>query len=119
MKKLLLYTGTFLILSTSAIAQSAVNKDSLLQVLKTASEDSNMVILILKINTAYNNDGNMDSGFLYLEKAQQLAEKKNLAAFVPRINTAFIQYYLNNSNYNKSKEYALKNLAIAEKNHDD
>lgn len=119
MRKLLLYTGTFLILSTSAIAQSAVNKDSLLQVLKTASEDSNMVILLLKINTAYNNDGHMDSGFLYLEKAQQLAEKKNLAAFVPLINTAFIQYYYNNSNYNKSKEYALKNLVIAEKNHDD
>ncbi|GAB2829891.1 tetratricopeptide repeat-containing sensor histidine kinase [Ferruginibacter profundus] len=119
MKQLLLYTIGFLIVSISATAQSAVNKDSLLQVLKTAKEDSNMVNLLLKINAAYNNDGHMDSGLLYLEKAQQLAEKKNLTAFIPRINTAYIQYYYNNSNYNKSKEYALKNLAIAEKNHDD
>jgi signal transduction histidine kinase len=119
MKKLLLYTIGFLILSTSAIAQSAVNKDSLLHILQSAKEDSNMVNLLLKINTAYNSDGQQDSGFLYLERAQQLAEEKNIAAFIPRINTAFIQYYYNNSNYNKSKEYALRNLNIAEKNHDD
>jgi len=119
MKQLLLYTIGFLILSISAIAQNSVNKDSLLQVLKTAKEDSNTINILLKINSAYNNDGRMDSGFLYLEKAQQLAEKKNLTAFIPRINTAFIQYYYNNSNYNKSKEYALRNLNIAEKNHDD
>ncbi|MEI9954844.1 MAG: tetratricopeptide repeat protein [Ferruginibacter sp.] len=119
MKQLLLYTIGFLIVSISAIAQNAVNKDSLLLVLKTAKEDSNTVNILLKINSAYNNDGLMDSGFLYLEKAQQLAEKKNLTAFIPRINTAYIQYYYNNSNYNKSKEYALKNLAIAEKNNDE
>lgn len=119
MKQLLLYTIGFLIVSISAIAQNAVNKDSLLQVLKTAKEDSSTVNILLKINSAYNNEGRMDSGFLYLEKAQQLAEKENLTAFIPRINTAYIQYYYNNSNYNKSKEYALKNLAIAEKNHDE
>ena len=117
MKKLLLILSST-VFSLLCIAQDGTNKDSLLKLLRVQKQDTTKLKLLLSLNNIYNNEGNQDSGLLYLNKAEQLAENGKISSFIPRINTAFIQFYYSNNNYNKSKEYALKNLAIAEKNKD-
>ena len=118
MKKLLLILSST-VFSLLCIAQDGTNKDSLLKLLRVEKQDTTKLKLLLSLNNIYSNEGNQDSGLLYLNEAQQLAENGKISFFIPRINTAFIQFYYSNNNYNKSKEYALKNLAIAEKNQDD
>lgn len=116
MKKLLLIA--LLCAPCFAFGQQAVI-DSLFRELPKAKVDTTRIMLLLKINSVYSNAGNFDSALLYLNQANKLAEEKEISGWVPRINTAFILYYYNNNDYNKTKEYALKNLAIAEKNKDD
>lgn len=100
------------------LAQSSKLYD-LLKALPDSKEDTAKVMLLLKINSEYSNTGEFDSALLYLNQAQKLVEEKNFSGWIPRVNTAFILYYYNNNNYNKTKEYALKNLVIAENNKDD
>lgn len=116
MKKLLLIA--LLCVPCFAVAQQAVI-DSLFRELPKAKLDTTRIMLLLKINSVYSNAGNFDSALRYLNQANKLAEEKEISDWIPRINTAFILYYYNNNDYNKTKEYALKNLAIAEKNKDD
>jgi signal transduction histidine kinase len=113
---LLICTTTFHFMSQ---AQPDLKKDSLLKLLPAVNEDSSRIFLLLKINSVYSDAGDFDSALLYLNKANNLAEERKMIAYIPRINTAYILYYYNNNDYPKAKEYALKNLAIAEKNHDD
>ncbi len=101
------------------LSQPENKKDSLLKLLPAAKDDTTKILLLLQINAEYSNDGKFDSSLFYVDKAQQLAEEQKAVDFIPRINTAYIQYYYTNNDYGKSKEYALKNIAIAEKNHDD
>lgn len=99
-------------------AQATAKKDSLLKLFSAAKDDSLKVILLIKVSSAYATS-NFDSSLLYLQKAEALAKEKKVTACDPAINTGFSQYYYYNNDYQKSKEYALKNLAIAEKNDDD
>lgn len=99
-------------------AQNSAKRDSLLKLFSAEKNDSAKVIFLLKVSSVYATD-NFDSSFLYLKKAQNLATQKKIISCDPPINTAFSQYYYYNNDYQKSKEFAEKNLALAEKNNDD
>lgn len=116
MKKLLLII--LFCAPCAAFAQRTVI-DSLFRELPKARLDTARIMLLLKINSFYSNAGNFDSALLYLNQANRIAEEKAIAEWIPRINTAYILYYYNNNDYDQTKEYAFKNLAIAQKNKDD
>ena len=63
-----------LLLSTVANAQTILNKDSLLQVLSVAKEDTNKVWLYLKLSKATQNV-DMPKAHSYSEAAYTLSEK--------------------------------------------
>ncbi len=100
------------------MAQNAAKKDSLLKLLPNTKDDSARIRLLLKVSDMYAT-GNFDSSFLYMNKAESLAKEKGIINCDQYINTAFSQYYYYNNNYKSSKEYALKNLAAAEKSGDE
>lgn len=108
----------FILFTIRAVRAQSIT-DSLQQQVAAEKDDSSKILLLLKINSVYSDAGDFDSALHYLNKANNLAEERKMIAYIPRINTAYILYYYNNNNYPKAKEYALKNLAIAEKNHDD
>lgn len=99
-------------------AQVENKRDSLLSLLAGAKDDSTRISLLLKVSSLYST-GNFDSSFLYMNKAEKLAKEKGITGCDQYINTAFMQYYYYNNDYKSSIDYALKNLAIAEKSGDD
>lgn len=105
---------------TSFFCQAQVEKkrDSLLTLAAGAKDDSTRIALLLKVSGIYST-GNFDSSFLYMNKAKKLAEEKGITGCDQYINTAFMQYYYYNNDYKSSINYALKNLAIAEKSGDE
>lgn len=115
-KLLLLLYGT--LLSLLCFAQEPVQKDSLLKLLPQATDDSGRVMLLVKVSAMYAK-GNYDSALLYMNKAAGFAEGKKTGGCMPFINNGFFLLYYYNNNYKKAIEYAVKNIAIGEKNGDD
>lgn len=111
---LILFTGLSCL---AGRAQNMSNKDSLLNVLKTAKEDTAKIRLLLTVNKAYSNN-NFDSAFYYLNKANELAKKLKTDKFDYPINNKFSIYYYFNNDFNKSIEYAFKAKDAAEKEKD-
>lgn len=99
-------------------AQVEKKKDSLLTMMTRTMDDSARITLLLKVSDIYST-GNFDSSFLYMNKAKNLAKEKGISGCDRYINTAFMQYYYYNNDYKSSINYALKNLAIAEKSGDE
>ena len=99
-------------------AQPDLKKDSLLNLLPTEKDDSTKIMLFIKVSSLYSTK-NFDSAFLYMNKAKDFANKKNITTCDPFINTAFAEYYYYNNDYKNASAYALKNLTIAEKKNDD
>jgi two-component system, NarL family, sensor kinase len=99
-------------------AQADRKKDSLLQLIPTAKDDSTRIMLLIRISSVYAT-GNFDSSLLYMNKAKDLAEAKRVTSCDQYINTAFSQYHYYNNDYKSSTEFALKNLSIAEKSGDE
>lgn len=115
-KLLLLLYGT--LLSLLCFAQEPVQKDSLLKLLPQATDDSGRVMLLVKVSAMYAK-GNYDSALLYMNKAAGFAAGKKAGGCMPFINNGFFLLYYYNNNYKKAIEYAVKNIAIGEKNGDD
>jgi len=113
MKKLL-FTLPFIFFCLLCQAQDSPKKDSLLRLLPGAKDDSTRIMVLIKVSSLYATD-NFDSSLLYMNKAKDLAASKGVTSCDPFINTAFAEYYYYNNDFNKSKEYALKNITIAEK----
>ena len=109
MRKLLLLS--LLLFATITLR---AQKDSLLQVLKTAKEDTSKIKVLLSIQKIYS-ASNFDSSFYYLNQANDLAKKINTDKFDYTINNKFSIYYYFNNDYNKAIEYALKAKKVAEK----
>src|SRR6218665_294213 len=111
---------TFLSVFTYCVAgaQADKKKDSLLRLIPAAKDDSSRIMLLIRISRVYAT-GNFDSSLLYMNKAKVLAAEKGITNCDQYINTAFSQYYYYNNDYKSSKEYALKNLSIAEKSGDE
>lgn len=95
-------------------AQTITAKDSLLRLLPHAKEDTAKIRLLLTIQKFYSTN-NFDSSFYYLNQANDLAQKLKSDKFDYNINNKFSIYYYFNSDYDKAIEYALKALAVAEK----
>lgn len=102
----------FLLVSIWGKAQG--NKDSLLQVLSHAKEDTAKIRLLLTIQKLYSTS-NFDSSFYYLNQANDLAQKLNTDKFDYTLNNKFSIYFYYNNNYNKAIEYALKAKDVAGK----
>jgi len=117
MKKLLLYFTGLLLLATSAAAQGLSEKDSLLQVLKTAKEDTAKIRLLLLVQKQYATK-NYDSSFYYLNTATALSQKLKTDKLDFYINVGFTEYYYYHNDYKKSLDYAQRNKEIAEKEND-
>ncbi|MGC4099994.1 ATP-binding protein [Ferruginibacter sp.] len=117
MRKLFLYTVCFWMGAQAAMAQTTMNKDSLLRLLQTAKEDTSTIRLILYIQKQYATK-NYDSSYYYLDKATKLSEKLKTDKLDFFINVGYVEYYYYNNDYKKSLDYALKNKAIAEKGDD-
>jgi len=98
--------------------QAEKKKDSLLKLMSAAKNDSTRIILLIRVSSIYSTR-NFDSAFLYMNKAKDLAKEKNNHTCDFHINTAFAEYYYHHNDYRNASEYALNNLAIAEKNNDD
>ncbi|MFT3675116.1 MAG: sensor histidine kinase [Chitinophagaceae bacterium] len=113
MKKLL-FTLPFIFFCLLCQAQDSPKKDSLLKLLPGAKDDSTRIMVLIKVSSLYATD-NFDSSLLYMNKAKDLAANKGVTSCDPFINTSFAEYYYYNNDFNKSKEYALKNITIAEK----
>ena len=90
------------------------NLDSLLLKLKTAKEDTNKVKLLLNIEDEYINI-NPDSAFYYTEICNTLIDKLKDTAHIYDCNIGYMEYYYAKYNFEKSIEYAFKNLQIARK----
>lgn len=101
-----------------ADAQPENKKDSLLTLLKAEKDDSTKIMLLIKLSSLYATK-NFDSSFLYMNKAKDFANKKNITACDPYINTAFAEYYYYNNDYKNASAYSIKNLDIAAKKNDD
>lgn len=99
-------------------AQSAKRVDSLLHLFTISKSDSAKVMLLIKVSAVYARS-DFDSSLFYIDKAKSLADEKKIIACAPNINTAYAEYYYYHNDYQKSNEYTLKNLVIAEKNKDD
>ncbi len=66
----------FLLLYSSSYSQDMMNRDSLLQLLSTSKEDTNKVLLFIKLGWQY--EGNdMQAAIAWYQKAKQLSEKIN------------------------------------------
>lgn len=99
------------------MTQVSMNKDSLLQLLQTAKEDTSAIRLLINIQKQYATK-NYDSSYYFLNKAATLAQKLKTDKFDFFINTGFAEYYYYNNDYKKAVDYALKNKEIAEKGND-
>lgn len=117
MKKLLSYIIVIVSLSNHARAQESTIKDSLLQALQSAKEDTSTIPLLLNIEKFYSNK-NYDSFYYYLDKARALAKKLKTDKYDFYINTGFAEYYYYYNDYNKSVEYALRSKEVAERAND-
>ncbi len=100
-----------------AIAQSSAVKDSLLQVLKTAKDDTAKVRLLLNIEKLYSNK-NYDSFYYYLEEARKLSSTLKTDQFDFFINAGYSEYYYYNNDYKKAIAYSLAGKDVAEKQSD-
>lgn len=107
----------FLLAAVSGKAQTATNKDSLLQLLSHAKEDTAKIRLLLDIQKLHS-VSNFDSSFYYLNQANDLAQKLKTDKFDYPINNKFSIYYYYNNDYNKAIEYALRAKDVAEKEKD-
>src|SRR6218665_3926934 len=87
-------------ISMSGLAQDGHKKDSLLNLLPVAKDDSTRIMIFIKVSAMYATT-NFDSSLLYMNKAQDLAKEKELANCDPYINTAFAQYYFYNNDYKR------------------
>lgn len=105
-------------IAISGWAQDEHKKDSLLNLLPGAKNDSARIILLIRVSGLYAT-ANFDSSLLYMNKAKDLANEKGITDCDPYINTAFTQHYYYNNDYKKSIEYTLKNLVIAQETRDD
>lgn len=117
MKKSLLYFVSLVLLAINLTAQAPAKKDSLLQLLKTAKEDTSKIRLILLIQKIYSSS-DFDSSLYYLNLSSDLAQKLKTDKFDFFINTGFSEYYYYNNDYKKSLFYALKNKEGSEKQND-
>lgn len=116
MRKLFLSLGIALT-GFLAHGQSPAVKDSLLQLLATAPEDTSKVQVLLAVQKLYSTS-NFDSSFYYLNAAQALATKLKTDQFDYTLNNKYSIYYYFNNNFEKSLEHALKTKEIAEKKND-
>lgn len=117
MKKSVSFFLCFIIIRTAGIGQASLNKDSLLQLLKTGKEDTSAIRLLMLIQKQYATK-NYDSSHYYLDRAASLAQQLKTDKFDFLINTGFAEYYYYNNDYKKALDYALKNKEIAEKGDD-
>lgn len=104
----------FLLLYTRFTYGFGSDLDSLLQRLKTAKEDTNKVKLLLNIENEYINI-NPDSAFYYTEICNALIGKLKDTAHIYECNLCYMECYYAKYNFEKSIEYAFKNLEIAQK----
>lgn len=117
MWKLVVCFAGFLSLITRVSGQVPSDKDSLLQRLTVAKEDTAKIRLLLIIQKLYS-VSNFDSSFYYLNQANDLAKKLNSDKFEYTINNKFSIYYYFNNDYHKAIDYALKAKEVAEKEND-
>lgn len=117
MRKLVVCLAGFLSLITHVSAQASSDKDSLLQRVATAKDDTAKIRLLLTIQKLYS-QSNFDSSFHYLNLANELAQKLKSDKFAYAINNKFSIYYYFNNDYYKAIDYALKAKEVAEKEHD-
>ncbi|MBS1509554.1 MAG: sensor histidine kinase [Bacteroidetes bacterium] len=117
MKKLLLLLFAALP-ALMCTAQDAAKKDSLLQLLPQTKNDSAGIMLLVKVSALYAK-GNFDSSLLYMNKAAELATAKQTAACAPFINNGYFLLYYYHNDYKQAIAYAVKNIAIGEKNSDE
>lgn len=103
----------FLFMALSSIVSYGQNAtiDSILQVLKSAKEDTNKVNLLNKIALLYS-DESMDRGLDYCRHALTLATKLNRADQIAEINFTMGLLYENKSDYSKAIEYLLQAAQI-------
>jgi signal transduction histidine kinase len=97
--------------------QGGMNRDSLMQSLSRAKEDTSKISLLLVIQKMYSLS-NFDSSIHYLNQANDLAKKLNTDKFDYTINNKYSIYYYYNSNFDKALEHAFKAKDIAEKEKD-
>lgn len=104
----------FLILLSRISFGFGSDLDDLLKQLKTAKEDTNKVKLLLNIENEYINI-NPDSALYYTEICNALIDKLKDTAHIYECNLCYMEYYYAKYNFDKSIEYAFKNLEIAKK----
>ncbi len=117
MRKSTLFLLCFFILKQSGTSQVSIKKDSLLQLLQTAKEDTSTIRLLLLMQKQYATK-NYDSSLFYLNKAVALSKKLKTDKLDFYINTGFSEYYYYNNDFVKALDYATKNKEIAEKEND-
>lgn len=117
MRKSALFFLCFFILKLVGTAQVSIKKDSLVQLLQAAKEDTSRIRLLMGIQKLYATK-NYDSSFYYLNEATALAQKIKTDQFDFLINTGYAEYYYYNNDYKKALDYAQKNKEIAEKGND-
>lgn len=117
MRKSVLFFLCFFILKLAGISQVSIKRDSLLQLLQAAKEDTSTIRLLLLIQKQYATK-NYDSSLFYLNKAEELSKKLKTDKLDFYINTGFSEYYYYNNDYTKALDYAIKNKEIAEKEND-
>ena len=118
MRKIILFFICIILQTFNAdfcAAQNQPKIDSLLNVLKTAKEDTNKVHLLLKIAAQYMNV-NPEPMLAYDEQALALSEKLNFTKGKFLSSNAIAIYYYFSNDFGKALEYAKKNIKLAEEN---
>lgn len=117
MRQLLLFLYGIL-LGLLSNAQKVAQKDSLLNLLPQTKNDSGRIMLLVKVSAIYAKT-DFDSSLSYMNKAAELTTEKEADGCLPFINNGFFLLYYYHNNYKKAIEYAIKNIAIGEKNGND
>jgi signal transduction histidine kinase len=87
-----------LICAVSQMTVSGQKTDSLINVLKTTSQDTSKVAIMIKIATAYSQAANMVEAKEWVDNAMALAEKTKKSSSIRMANVALGNYYHRNGN---------------------
>jgi signal transduction histidine kinase len=102
---------------SSPFAQSEINKDSLMQIIRRAKQDTYTINACLKMADFFLDD-RQDSAFYYNSIAEGLMDKASEASHRYRINYEFARIYHRQRDFKKAIEFTLKNITLAHKNGD-
>ncbi len=105
----------FFLLLFFATSSHSANPDSLLTSLKSVSEDTNKVNILIELGKAYQQQNKFDKAIEYSEQAEKLAVKLNFSSGLARCCRNLGSIYIDNADYTRAMKFhslALKNYLI-------